>query len=101
MEYPPSYFNDTTNKISSQDEDIDSNYLARLVFACSDKLMPYILCAWGCSEYIHQCGYILFDLIIQRYLQYYYLKLISSPEKYCKIDPSRKNYLYKDPSEYY
>ena len=100
MEYPPSYFNNITNNISSRNEDIDGNYLARLAFACDDKLMTSVLCPWRCSKYIHQCGYVTLDLRIQRHLQDYYLKIISSLDQYCKIYPSRDNYLRKDPSDY-
>ena len=46
---------------------IDSGMLPKIRDTTNKLLIPTILCPWGGSEYIHECGTIPMDIIIQRY----------------------------------
>ena len=35
------------------------------------------MCPWGCSEFIHKCGYVPIDVMIQRHLSRCKIKLMS------------------------
>ena len=99
LEYPIPYFNDITHQIREWKEEIDSKLLSRLVKISNKLLISNVLCPWRCSEYIHVCGYVEIDLIMQRYVQKYYLVLSSNDTEYKKEYSSRDNYIRND-SEY-
>ena len=77
LESPPSYFVDISSDIKEFQDDRASQLLSRLADSANKHLMPTILCPWGGSEYIHTCGHLEYDLIIQRFLPAVHLKLIS------------------------
>ena len=43
--------------------------LQKLRDACNRYLLPTILCRYGCTEFLHKCNHLSFDLVLQRYLQ--------------------------------
>ena len=61
--------------------------------SCNKFLMPNILCPWGCTEYIHQCGHIEMDLMIQRHLPKCYLMLSNNHEQCNLVESRRDNYI--------
>ena len=78
---PPSIFVDRTIDYENMMEDIKSLELSRLRDTTNKYLIPDILCPWGQSEYIHDCGFINIDAIYQRYMPQCVLKMISSHTK--------------------
>ena len=90
---PPSIFIDITSNIYEMKSGIESNTLANLKKCCNKHLMPSILCPWGESEYIHQCGKFPFDAFLQRFLPKCYIDKISN-DKICEnIYSSREDYV--------
>ena len=69
-----SYINNRTKDHVSWKDDIRSRLLSRLVSSCNNLLMSTVLCPWGCLEYLHKCGHVPLDILIQRHLQDCYIK---------------------------
>ena len=69
IESPSSYINDRTKDHITWKEDIKSGLLSRLANTCNNLLMSTSLCPWRCSEYLHKCGHVPLDILIQSHLQ--------------------------------
>ena len=80
---------DRTNNTKQFHNNIQSYKISNLILTCEKYLIPDVLCPWGCSEYIHQCGYIELDILIQHFLPKLYLTL-SNYHRQCKfVETSR------------
>ena len=64
-------------EIKSFEDDVNSRSLSSISITCSKHVLPYISCPWRCSELFHIKEKITFDIIIQRYLPKYSLKLLT------------------------
>ena len=78
---------------------LDTKKLSNIMYCCNTYMIPSVLCPWGESEYIHKCGNIPYDKILQRYLPKCYIRKIS-PDKLCqKVFSTREDYM-RDHTEY-
>eukprot|EP00957_Ditylum_brightwellii_P092018 7005347-Ditylum_brightwellii.AAC.1 len=93
IESPPAFFNDVSFDISDMKGDIDSMLFSKLASACNKHLLPYILCPWGCTEFLHRSGYLPFDIVIQRYLCKCVLSLCCDKSKLHDVKHARKDYI--------
>ena len=59
-------------------------------------MVPKVLCPWGCSEYVHKCGHLHLDIVLQRYLKRNELSMINEHCKCNYVDSSRDDYLLRD-----
>lgn len=62
--------------------------------------MPTLLCPWGYSGYIHDCGHIKFDVIVQRYLPKCDINMISKGNERQQMVSSRDDYLRSELNNY-
>ena len=65
LESPSPIFTDITDKIDDMKSQLDKNTLGDIMQCCNKYLIPSVLCPWGEAEYIHQCGNIPFDTVLQ------------------------------------
>ena len=73
--------------------DVDSLLLSKLASSCNNHLIADVLCPWGCSEFMHRCGYLDMDMIFQRYLPKCILKLMNEKDKYKYTESARDDYI--------
>ena len=81
-------------------DDIKSGMLSCLENTCNNLIMPTVLCPWGYSEYLHKCGHVPLDILIQRQLQDCSIKTITKSYKYGNIYPSRDDCIRDDNGDY-
>ncbi len=73
IDSPSAIFSDITNNICDMKRGLHNNTLSELIRVCNHHLIPSVLCPWGETEYIHQCGTVPYDILIQRYLPKCYI----------------------------
>ena len=66
MNHPSSLFRDRSNDLKEFRSEIGTGLLMKIADTCNKHLYPTVLCHWGCSEYIHTCGCLGLDVMIQR-----------------------------------
>jgi hypothetical protein len=92
MDQPPSIIIDRTIEMNNWNSDIQSQKLPNLAKCCNESMMPTVLCPWGCTEYIHSCGFMPLDIIFQQFLPKVNIDLITKSDgamnliKYCRDD---------------
>ena len=79
---------------------IKSDKLGDIIDALDKYLIPYILCPWGCSEYLHECGHLPFDLLCQRYLSKVNFETIHPKEQLNKYYSTRDDYIRFNTEDY-
>ena len=99
LEQPFPVFKDKTADIKEWNDDINSYVLSRLVSAANKFLQPTIKCPWGCSEFQHKAGFLPLDIVLQRILQRYTLKMISNPNDLDTIKCIREDYIRDEGDE--
>ena len=72
FEVPTPYFHDVTIERESMRDSMKSKMLSSTAQACNEHLMPTLLCPWGDTEFLHTCGNIEMDIVIQRLLLCYF-----------------------------
>ena len=106
LDRPCPVFEDKTIDIKEWNDDINSYLLSRLASTSNKFLRPTIKCSWGCSEFHHKVGHLPLDIVFQRILQQYSIKMftksnlgleknvISIREDYIRDDNDEKDYLF-------
>lgn len=74
--------------------------LGHLISTTNKHLMPNVLCPWGCTEYIHKCGYVSMDSVIQQFIRKSYLSMSNDHSTCTFIESAREDYLRKDSDDY-
>ena len=100
LEEPPPIFYDNTFDTSEFDRKINSTKLGDITSALDQFLIPTVLCPWGCTEYIHECGQIPFDLVCRRYLPKVHFKTINNENKLSKLYSARDDFFRYDIEDY-
>ena len=91
--HPTAIFEDITLDIQDWNQSINTYMLSDLAIACNKHLLPTVMCPWGCSEFIHKCGNIPFDIVYQRYLHRCCIKLIHHSKLYENALTSREDFI--------
>ena len=100
LEEPPPIFHDNTFDTSEFDRKIKSTKLGEITSALDQYLIPTVLCPWGCTEYIHECGQIPFDLVCRRYLPKVHFKTINNEKQLSKLYSARDDFFRYDIDDY-
>ena len=79
---------------------LKKNTLSEVMRVCNKHLIPSVLCPWGESEYIHMCGNISYDSVIQRYLPKCYIHKHCQDKACEKVYSSRPDYIRDEMDEY-
>ena len=99
IDYPEPFVVDRTRNLSLMRNLLEENTLGSLMEACSEKfLLPNVLCPWGCSEYIHCCGLLPFDLVLQRFFRKESLGIVTSEKDMKLVEYCRDDYIREDRS---
>lgn len=97
IESPSPYFVDRTSDLKEWKEEISTFMLPNLRDVCNKYLIPTVLCPFGCSSFMHKCGHVSLDIIIQRYLPKYNLeKFISNTKEFKYVQSVREDYIRVD-----
>ena len=98
LELPTPYFHDVTIARESMRDSMKSKMLSSIAEACNEHLMPTLLCPWGDTEFLHTCGNIEMDIVIQRLLLWVQIPMVSSIQKLKFCASIRDDYLreYED-----
>ena len=76
---------------------IESFELPKLRDACNKFCIPNVLCPFGCSSFIHQCGHVSLDITFQCYFPKCVMsKHISNKHAIKYILPARDDYVCDD-----
>ena len=100
VNFPPPYFKDHTENIRNFNNVMKKGNLTRIAETCNQLLYPIILCPWGCSEYIHRCGEICIDIMIQRFLPLCHITMINDVLECRRCVSCRDDYIRKSISKY-
>ena len=100
IEHPSPIFKDITKDISDMKSGLEINTLSEIMRCCNEYLIPSVLCPWGESEYIHNCGKLAYDTVCQRYLLKCHIKKINSDKLLEKVNSSRDDYIRESQEEY-
>ena len=100
IEYPTAMFKDISNEVRDMKSGLSSNTLSEIIRVCNKHLIPSVLCPWGESEYIHKCGNIPYDIMVQRYLPKCYIRKIHSDKMCEKVHSARDDYVRDSLSDY-
>ena len=100
IDNPSPIFKDVTEEIQDMKDGLDINSLSEIMRVFNHHLMPTVLCPWGESEYIHKCGKVPFDSILQRFLPKCIIKKSSPSIDYQKVDSSRDDYVRESIDQY-
>jgi len=100
IDFPSSVFRDKTAEINNFWNDIESYDLARLSHTCNKHLQPTILCPWGCTDFLHRCGKLPFDCVLQRFIRRCTLKLFQRNNNCRNLLPARDDYIRSSEEEY-
>ena len=82
-----------SEKIRDMKCGLKKNTLSEVMRVCNKHLIPSVLCPWGESEYIHMCGNISYDSVIQRYLPRCYIHKHCQDKACEKVYSSRPDYI--------
>ena len=96
LEEPSPVIVDRTIDRATMIDDIESHSLGRIMDTMNKYLIPDVLCPWGCSEYMHTCGFVEFDSIIQRFLPKVNIQLVNSTNQSSKeylVESCRDDYI--------
>ena len=74
---PAPIFNDITGDISCWNKGMTKYTLPDIERICNAYLRPSVMCLWGFSEFIHKCGTVPIDVMIQPHLSRFKIKLTS------------------------
>ena len=99
MDWTPPLFTDITEDIKHMKCALDKNTLTDIMNCCNTYLMPSVLCPWGEAEYIHQCGNLPYDTLLQRYLPKCYIQKVNSDKLCQKAFSTREDY-FRDNEDY-
>ena len=77
MNNPMPFFRNRIMKIKPFEDYVNRQLLSSLSITCNKHFLHSISCIWVCSEFFHRKGEIAFDIIIQRYLPKFSLKLFN------------------------
>ena len=72
---------------------IDSYSLPQLREAYNKHLRPSVLCPYGCSEFIHKCGYLSVDVVFKRHIQFVAIDMYSDREALSYVASCREDFL--------
>ena len=97
---PSSIFKDITNDIGDMNSGLKTKTLSEIMRCCNKHLIPSVLCPWGEAEYIHKCGNLCYDLLIQRYLPKCFIQTISRDKESEKVYSSRDDYVRESLNDY-
>lgn len=61
LDLPSSYFDDVTEKADKIDTLNSSGKLYDLMQSCNENCYCSVMCPWGCTEFVDECGYISFN----------------------------------------
>ena len=101
MNHPSSLFRDRSNDLKEFRSEIGTGLLMKIADTCNKHLYPTVLCPWGCSEYIHTCGCLGLDVMIQRSLMKCVIKkMMSNGSKMAYALSSRDDYVRESKDEY-
>ncbi len=78
---------------------IETNNLVKINNALKG-LMPTVLCAWGCTEYKHCCGFIEMDVLLAHKMQHVDLPLLSDIKLFRKVKSSRLDFFQDNATDY-
>ena len=71
---PPAIFKDVTMDLREMIADIDDAKISVIMRTCDNNVLPTVLCPWGESEFLHTCGDVPFDSVLQWYMKKCYFK---------------------------
>ena len=100
LEEPRPIFSDNTENRNTFMKKIKSDKLGDITDALNEYLLPNILCPWGCSEYIHECTHLPFDLMCQRYLNKVNFETINQKDLLTKFYSTRDDYIRFNVNDY-
>ena len=101
IDMPPPIIYDMTHDINDWNCNINSMLLSNLASTCNQYLMPCVLCPWGCTTFLHKCGHIQLDLVIQRYMPKCLITLINKHMYVANIQSARDDYVRFDADDSY
>ena len=96
---PLPFFKEVSRKVNKWKESISSGELPRLAESCNEMLIPTILCPWGESVFIHKCGSLPIDIIIQRYIQYCEITLMNDANMLSRVKWARDDFIRDEDSQ--
>ena len=99
IDCPSPIFSDITQKLSHMKCLLRNNSLADIMDCFNTYLIPSVLCPWGDNEYMHQCGNVPYDIILQRYLPKCYIRKVNVDKLCQKVFSTREDYV-RDTEEY-
>ena len=97
---PPSIFRDITTDIKDMRSSLDKNSLSDIMTCCNKHLLPLVLCPWGESDFIHKCGHVPYDMIVQRYLHKVFINTLTPRQACQNLYSSREDYIRDSNSDY-
>ena len=97
---PPAIFKDVTMDLREMIADIDDAKISVIMRTCDKHVIPTVLCPWGESEFLHTCGDVPFDSVLQRYMTKCYFKKVSKDKDCGKIYSSREDYIREEIEDY-
>lgn len=96
---PSSIIVDKTNAIMDWNNKVGKYELSSLRDCCNKYLLPVVLCPWGCTDFMHRCGYISFEAMYQRVLRKVNLNLRNIDE-YIKCMSVRDDFVRSNIEDY-
>ena len=99
-ENPTSIFKDITDEIGDMNTELKNNTLSEIMRCCNKHLIPSMLCPWGETEYIHRCGKLAYDILLQRYLPKCFIQTITQKKESEKVYSSHDDYVRESLNDY-
>lgn len=93
IQQPSPFFVDRTIDYDQMKNDIESYKLSKLMSTSNKYLLPDVLCPWGESEYMIQCGYVPLDLVTQRFIPKCRIDLIGTVDKMNTVRSARDDFV--------
>ena len=78
---------------------LEKNNLKDLMLFSNTYLIPSVLCPWGEADYIHKCGNITYDTVLQIYLPKCYIHKVNGDKLCQKVFSTRDDYV-RENTEY-
>ena len=91
---PESIIVDRTEDMKQWKNAIELKNISGISKVCNELLIPNILCPWGCSEFLHHCGYIDIEIILQRYIEKCDLSVVDAANKLSTVTHTRDDYIH-------
>ena len=99
--HPPTIFIDKSETLSIWNKSLESGKIGDLKNACNKVLFPNVLCPWGCTEFIQECGSFPVDVFFQRILRKCRIHLVTKNKNRIHfIESAREDYIRNSMNSY-